>query len=98
MTNEDERMSDTEFLDEIDNARKRIARTCRQRGRKLENDLFAKIKVKMVMRVYGVSHSRALEIISEREVEKEVPKMTGSAIGKNGRTDETFMTAEEFFA
>ena len=68
MTNEDEIMSAAEFFGELGSEEKRPSRTCRSRGKKSENGLFSKIKVKMVMRVYGVSRSRALEIIAEREV------------------------------
>jgi len=68
MTNEDEIMSAAEFFGELGNEEKSPSRTCRSRGKKSENGLFSKIKVKMVMRVYGVSRSRALEIIAEREV------------------------------
>ena len=68
MTNDDEIMTAEEFFGEIDNEETRHSRMCRPRRKKSENDLFSKIKVKMVMRVYGVSRTRALKIIAEREV------------------------------
>ena len=68
MTNEDEIMSAAEFFGELDSGEKRPSRTCRSRGKKSVNDLFSKIKVRMVMRVYGVSRTKALKIIAEREV------------------------------
>ena len=68
MTNEDEIISAAEFFGELDNGEKSPYRTCRPRGKKPSNDLFSKIKVKMVMRVYGVSRTKALKIIAEREV------------------------------
>jgi hypothetical protein len=40
----------------------------RARGKKPEK-LFTAVKVKMVMRIYGVSRAKALEIIANRENE-----------------------------
>ena len=68
MANDDEIMTAEEFFGEIDNVETRPPRICRPRRKKSENDLFSKIKVKMVMRVYGVSRTKALKIIAEREV------------------------------
>ena len=68
MTNEDEIMSAAEFFGELESGEKSPSRPCRPRGKKPENGLFSEVKVKMAMRVYGVSRSRALEIIAEREV------------------------------
>ena len=68
MTNDDEIMTAEDFFGEIDNEEMRPSRICRPHRKKSEDDLFSKIKVKMVMRVYGVSRTRALKIIAEREV------------------------------
>ena len=47
---------------------KKVPRKRRSRGKKPEA-LFAAVKVKMVMRIYGVSRAQALEIIAKRESE-----------------------------
>lgn len=40
------------------------------RGKDVDKNRFAKIKVKMVMRIYGVSCARAIAIIAGRAAEK----------------------------
>ena len=46
------------------------SRKTRPRGKRKPDDLFADVKVKMVMRINGVSRAKALEIISARAAEK----------------------------
>lgn len=41
----------------------------RTRGKKSAEELFDKVKVKMVMRIYGVSQAKAREIIAARTEE-----------------------------
>ena len=98
MIKDDEIMSAEEFFGEIDNGRKSSSRMSLPRGKKSADDLFAKMKVKMVMRIYGVSRSKAHEII----IEHELAKAAGSDKAHDGRgkagSDETLMSAEEFFA
>ena len=98
MVKDDEIMSAEEFFGGIDNGEKNSSRTCRTRGKKTEEDLFTKMKVKMVMRIYGVSRSKALGIIAEREAAKTTEKGKAQDGGKKGDTDEMLMSAEEFFA
>ena len=98
MVKDDEIMSAAEFFGGIDNGRKNPSRTCRTRGKKTGVDLFAKMKVKMVMRIYGVSRARALEIIAGREGAKTAEN--GKAPDGRSETDtaEELLSAEDFFA
>ena len=68
------------------------------RGKRSKTDLFAELKVKMVIRIYGVSRTRALEIIDGRAAEKEALEDAKESKGKKGKADAGgFMSAEEFF-
>lgn len=49
--------------------RRRAARKERGRTKKVKGDLFEQVKVKMVMRIYGVSCEQAKEIIAGLAVE-----------------------------
>ena len=98
MVKDDEIMSAEEFFGEIDNGKKNASRTCRTRGKKAVEDLFTKMKVKMVMRIYGVSRARALEIIAGREAAKSAENGKAQEDGKTGGTDEELLSAEDFFA
>lgn len=64
MNNDDAVMSAEEFIGGLENEKNVSARRGRRRGKKSANDLFTKVKVKMVMRVYGVTEARALEILA----------------------------------
>ena len=98
MVKDDEIMSAEEFFGGIDNGKKNSSRTCRTRGKKAAEDLFTKMKVKMVMRIYGVSRARALEIIAGREAAKSAENGKAQEDGKTGGTDEELLSAEDFFA
>ena len=95
METDDDIMSAEEFFGEI-NGGKKAPRKCHSRGKKPEA-LFAAVKVKMVMRIYGVSRVQALEIIAKRESEARAAEGKGAdrstAEGRGGE----FMSAEEFF-
>ena len=67
METDDDIMSAEEFFGGIVDGKK-VPRKRRSRGKKPEA-LFAAVKVKMVMRIYGVSRAQALEIIAKRESE-----------------------------
>ena len=67
METDDDIMSAEEFFGELTGGKK-IPRKCRSRGKRPEA-LFAAVKEKMVMRIYGVSRAQALEIIAKRESE-----------------------------
>ena len=98
MINDDEIMSAEEFFGELDNGKKNSSRTCRTRGKKKTEDLFTKMKVKMVMRIYGVSRAKALEIIAARDTANAAANGKSQAGGNEGDADETLMSAEDFFA
>ena len=89
-------MTAEEFFGEIDNGKS--SRTGRTRGKKTEEDLFAKMKVKMVMRIYGVSRSKALEIIAGREAAKTACGDKVQDGGPGGASGEALKSAEGFFA
>ena len=72
--------------------RRRAARKERGRMKKVKGDLFEQLKVKMVMRIYGVSCKRAKTIIAGRmaeraalEAENEAKRVKG--IGDFRRSD-----------
>ena len=68
------------------------SRKTRPRGKRKPDDLFADVKVKMVMRIHGVSRAKALEIISAYAAEK------AAGDGEEARpSDERIMSADEFF-
>ena len=56
-----------EFFDEMEKGGKVPVQKSKDRRKRSEKNRFAEIKVKMVMRIYGVSRAQALEIIAARE-------------------------------
>ena len=91
----DDIMSAEEFFGGIAGGKK-APRKCRLRGKK-PAALFAAVKVKMVMRIYGVSRAQALEIIAKRESEVRAAEGEGAdRSAASGRAGE-FMSAAEFF-
>ena len=68
MNYDDEVMSAEEFFGGLENEKKAPVRRGRRRAKKSANDLFAEIKIKMVMRVYGVPEARALEILAGKRI------------------------------
>ena len=56
-----------EFFDGLEKSGKVPVQKSKDSRKRSEKNLFVEIKVKMVMRIYGVSRVRALEIIAERE-------------------------------
>ena len=60
-------------------------------AKKTKGDVLARAKVKMMMRIYGVSRSRALEMIAERAARKDALESMKRA------GDDDLMTAEDFF-
>ncbi len=51
--------------------RKVAAHTRRVRRKKSQQDFFAELKIKMLMRIHGATRTRAIEILAEREAENE---------------------------
>jgi len=62
-------MSAEEFFDVVSGGESMPRRTRKRRGEKSGEKSFVNAKVKMVMRIYGVSRAKALEIIAKRESE-----------------------------
>ena len=95
---DDDVMNDEELFEEIDLMPKNSLPVARKRLKKAKKDIFAGIKVKMVMRIYGVSRARALEIIAGRAAEKKALEDAKEKKGKKERNNAgKFLSAEEFF-
>ena len=75
MDNDMEMISAEEFFGEIEEDGQRIpngnTRKSKKKAKTSAQNSFAKIKVKMVMHIYGVSRARALEIIAGRAGERQ---------------------------
>lgn len=99
VNNDEEVMSAEEFFGELAYEKKAPVRKGRGRGKKSANDLFAEIKVKMVMRIYGVTKARALEILADRAEENNTPPAPdGNADVVDDEDDDNgVMSASEFF-
>ena len=93
-------MSDEELFFEEKSGTKEPARKGRGRGKKSPKDLFGKLKIKMVMRIYGVTRARAMEIIAgraEEAQEMERAKNRDERLEGRPSDDEELMSAAEFF-
>ena len=99
MNNDEELMFDEELFGELAKEKKIPSRKGRRRAKKSANDLFAEVKVKMVMRVYGVTKARALEILADRADEKKPSEASAGNVNEieDDEEDVPFMSAEEFF-
>ena len=77
----------------------RTPRKGRPLGKKKRDALFAEVKVKMVMRIYGVTKARALEILSGRAGEKKPAEVSAGNVDEieDDEEDVPFMSAAEFF-
>ena len=73
------------------------ARRGRARGRKADKDLFAELKLKMVMRIYKVSRARAAAIIAGRAGERQALEEAREAKRARCLNGDETMTAEDFF-
>ena len=81
-----------EFFDEMEKAGKVPVQKSKDGRKRSEKDLFTEIKVKMVMRIYGVSRVRALEIIAARESARKAAEKAESS-----SADGELMDAGAFF-
>ncbi len=95
METDDDMMSGEEFFGGLTGGKK-APRKCRSRGKKPEA-LFAAVKVKMVMRIYGVSRAKALEIIAKRESETRAAEGERADCSTAEDRDGEFMSAADFF-
>ena len=97
MKNDNELMSAEEIFGELAYEKKAPVRKGRRRAKKSANDLFAEIKVKMVMRIYGVTKARALEIIADRTEENNTPPAPDGADAADDNDDDVkFLPESEF--
>ena len=96
MKNDDELMAAEEFfgVKEIKDVRPRGARP--RCAKKSAQDPLAEIKVKMVMRIYNVSRTRALEMIAGRDAEKKALE-AGAASERAEDDGGGLMSAADFF-
>ena len=67
MQNEIDMFDAEELFEDINKGGKVPVQKSKDRRKRSAKNLFAEIKVKMVMRIYGVSRVQALEIIAARE-------------------------------
>ena len=74
-----------------------IPRTTHRSRKRPGKDLFREVKEKMIMRIYGVSRTRAREIISGRERETRAAEAAKSRDGGSARDAGGLMGAEELF-
>jgi hypothetical protein len=93
------------IFDDIDlfgNADRRQPRPMGKRRAKrgVKKDVFAEIKTKMVMRIYGVTKARALEIIAGREAERKALEADKERMAKRGGGDDggDIMSAADLFS
>ena len=88
-------MIDTEeFFDEMDRCGKVPVQKSKDRRKRSGKNLFAEIKVKMVMRIYGVARVEALEIIAARESARKAAEKAESSSADNELMDAgTFLGA-----
>ena len=95
MATDDDIMTAEDFFGGFDEPKK-APRKARARGKKPKT-LFAAVKVKMVMRIYGVSRAKALEIIAKRESETRAAEGEGADRSTADDRGGEFMSAAEFF-
>ena len=72
-------------------------RRSRTRGKGADKDLFAELKLKMVMRIYSVSRVRAAAIIAGRAGERQALEEAREAKRTRCLNGDETMTAEDFF-
>ena len=72
-------------------------RRSRTRGKGADKDLFAELKLKMVMRIYNVSRVRAAAIIGGRAGERQALEEVREAKRARCLNGDETMTAEDFF-
>ena len=95
--NDETIMSAEEFFGEVEKDKAPV-RMGKARGKGSRTDLFSELKVKMVMRIYGVSKKRALEIIDGRAVAKRAHESGNGNDGRaSGKDEGGFMSAKDFF-
>ena len=103
MESDDVMSAEEFFADEIfgDGPKDKSPRRAgRRRAKEAQKDILGDIKVRMVMRIYGVPKARALAIIAGRADERaalEAAKKGGGDLLGDGESNGEFMSAEGFF-
>ena len=87
MQNEIEMIDTEDIFDEMDRCSKVPVQKSKDRRKRSAKNLFAEIKVKMVMRIYGVSRVQALEIIAAREAARKAAKKEESCSAEDELMD-----------
>jgi hypothetical protein len=95
METDDDIMTAEEFFGGLAE-QKKAPRKSRSRAKKPEA-ILAAVKVKMVMRIHGVSRAEALQIIAKREAEKKAAEAEEAAREQSGYRGDRLMSAREFF-
>ena len=93
---DDEMMYTEDFFEDLTED-KQPRLTGKGRARKTKKNTLAEVKIKMVMRIYGVSRARAAEIIAGRAAEKVAFEAEKAAARERASSDDHLMSAEEFF-
>lgn len=91
MQNEIEMIDTEDIFDEMARCGKVPVQKSKDRRKRTGKNLFAEIKVKMVMRVYGVSRAQALEVIAARASARKAAEKAESS-----STDNELMDAGTF--
>ena len=87
MQNEIEMIDTEDIFDEMDRCGKVPVQKSKDRKKRSGKNLFAEVKVKMVMRIYGVARVEALEIIAARESARKAAKKEESCSAEDELMD-----------
>ena len=94
MQNEIDMFDAEELFEDINKGGKVPVQKSKDRRKRSAKNLFAEIKIKMVMRIYGVSRVQALEIIASRESARKAAEKAESSSADNELMDAgTFLGA-----
>ena len=97
MKTDDDIMTAEEFFGKSEQENAKPSRTRKVRGKNSAKDILSKVKVKMVMRIYGVSRVKALEIIAKREADMDTVENENANREGSGHGGEELMSAADFF-
>ena len=94
-------MTAEEFFGGIESKRSNRIGACRTRRKKSAKAIFLEATAKLIMRIYGVSRAKALEIAASREAkenEDDSGRPQSKPKGRGASRDDDLMSAEEFFS
>ena len=101
MGNDDDIMTAEEFFGGMEPKKGNRIGACRTRRKKSARSIFLEAKAKMIMRIYGVSRTKALEIAASRGETANAGgngKSRSMTKGRAASRDDDLMSAEEFFS